>query len=382
VQEIAGVAYAEAALPPCGWRTLSRVPRPPDDSVVQATSRLLENEHLRLIFNERGEISSCLDKESMRELAAAPLNSLRMYKDVPRDWDAWDLESPYKEQPVELPEPTRFELLAVGPLAAVLRITRQLGRSVLEQEVWLRRGSRRVEFRTRVDWREKHRLLKANFPLALHAHEAIHEIQFGHLRRPTHPSRPLDADRFEVSAQRWTALAEEKRGAAVLNDCKYGVSVEGSSINLSLLRAPQAPHATADQGEHRFTYALYIWNGCFADSRVVQEACELNTPAMLLADCAGDGSILQVDAPNIVVETIKPAEDGSPDVVVRLYECSRNATDCTLSTALLFEDAVQTDMLEQALFPLPRRGGGLALAFRPFEIKTVRLRIRRPDSRA
>ncbi len=106
------------------------------------------------------------------------------------------------------------------------------------QDVSLQRGSRRIDFDSEIEWQERHKLLKVAFPVGIHANEAMHEIQFGHIRRPNHASRPFDADRFEVCNQKWTALMEENRGCAVLNDCKYGVNVVGQSINLTLLKAP------------------------------------------------------------------------------------------------------------------------------------------------
>jgi len=369
-QTIAGTVYAEAALPACGWAAVGTAV---EGTALAASTAGLENECLRLILNDRGEIVSLFDKAAGRELAAAPLNSLRLYKDTPEAYDAWDLDSTYKSLPVALDAPAQLEVLGAGPLAAVVRVTRRLHDSVLTQEIWLRRGSRTVEFRTVVDWRERHKLLKVNFPTVLHAHEAVHEIQFGHLRRPNHASRPFDADRYEVANQKWTALVEEGRGAAVLNDCKYGVNVEGGSINLTLLRSPLQPDATADQGRQAFAYAFHVWTGPFLDSDVIRAAYELNAPPLVLADYAGEGSLFTVDADNVIIETVKPAEDGSPDIVVRLYEAKRTATRCILHTTLLARQALATNMLEEDGTPLPLQDGRVALALRPFEVKTVRL---------
>jgi alpha-mannosidase len=260
---------------------------------------------------------------------------------------------------------------------ATLRVTRKLNQSTLTQEISLRRASRRVDFHTVVDWQERHKLLKVNFPVDVHANEAIHEIQFGHLRRPTHLSRPFDADRFEVSAHKWTALAEEKRGFAVLNDCKYGVNVLGRSINLTLLKSALAPDMTADQGRQEFTYAFYAWNGSLADSDMVHEAYDLNCPVLVTAGAAREAerSLFCVDAPNVILETVKPAEDGSSDVVVRLYESKRAATGCTLTTSLPVREAIQTDMLENGDKRLSCSNGQVALEFRAFEVKTIRLRL-------
>jgi len=298
-----------------------------------------------------------------------------MYKDVPTAWDAWDIDSMYALAPVALDEAARIEVVASGPLVARLRISRRLHQSTLTQEISLRRGSRQVDFHTVVDWQERHKLLKVNFPVRVHASEAIHEIQFGHIRRPNHQSRPFDSDRFEVSAHKWTALAEESRVCAVLNDCKYGVNVLGNSINLTLLKSALAPDMHADRGRQEFTYAFYAWNGGFADSPIVREAYELNCPTLVVQGAAGERSLFKVDAVNVIIETVKPAEDDSGDVVVRMYEAKRTTTRCTLSTSLPVVEAARTDMLETVQERLPHDGGRIVLQFRPFEVKTVRLRL-------
>ena len=378
VQVVDGQAWVEATIPSCGWTTLRPAGATEIASALRATGELLENEWLRVELDGRGEITSLFDKESGRELAASPCNSLRMYKDVPTAWDAWDIDSMVALTPVELGGAASIEVVAAGPLVARLRVTRQLHDSTMVQEISLRRGSRRVEFHTVVDWQERHKLLKVNFPVAVHANEAVHEIQFGHIRRPNHRSRPFDADRFEVSNHKWTALTEENRGCAVLNDCKYGVNVIGNSINLTLLKSALAPDMTADRGRQEFTYAFVAWNGSLAASPVVREAYELNCPVMAVPGAAGERSLFSVDAPNVVIETVKPAEDGSGDVVVRLYEAKRTATRCLLSTSLPVAGAAQADMLERVQGELPCGGGEIGLDFRAFEVKTVRLRLASP----
>ncbi len=379
VQVLGERRVVEAHIPSCGWTTLL-----PSDlcetaqatsGAVKATERLLENELLRVEFNERGEITSIYDKEAGRELAAGPCNAFRMYKDIPTNWDAWDIDSVYVYTPVELPEPAQMEVVASGPLVATIRVQRRLNHSTMTQEISLRRGSRRVDFATRIDWQESHKLLKVCFAVDIHANEALHEIQFGHIRRPNHKSRPFDADRFEVANHKWSALVEENRGFAVLNDCKYGVNVVGNSINLTLLRAPLAPDMTADKGMQEFTYAFYAWNGSLAESAVVREGYELNCPVLTAPGAGGERSLFSVDAANVIVETVKPAEDGSGDLVVRLYESKRAATRCVLASSLPILAALQTDMLERPQGELKVEQGRVALEFRPFEIKTVRLRM-------
>ncbi len=197
--------------------------------------------------------------------------------------------------------------------------------------------------------------------------------RFRRVRRPTRRSRPFDADRFEVPQHKWLALAEENRGVAILNDGKYGISVSRNHLNLTLLKSAVAPDMTADRGRQAFSYALYVWNGSLAESNVVREAYELNCPVMVLPGAASEPekSLFSVDAPNIILETVKPAEDDSPDVIVRLYESKRMATRCNLATALPVRAAIQTDLLENNVAGLECAEGWVSLDFRPFEIKTV-----------
>jgi alpha-mannosidase len=379
VQAMDGKLLGEVEVPACGWASVTPADRPDCGGACQtgvtASASGMENDLLRVELNDFGEITSLFDKEAGRELATGTCNALKLYKDVPGNFDAWDLDSFYMKAPVALKEKARIEVVSAGPLVACVRVHRKVNQSELTQEIILRRGSRRVDFRTVVDWNERHKVLKVAFPVDYHADEATHEIQFGHIQRPTHYSRPFDADRYEVCNHKWSALVETGRGFAVLNDCKYGLNVLGNCINLTLLRAPMAPDPEADQGKQEFTYAIYAWNGAFLESDVVREAYDLNCPVTTASGAADTASLLSVDAPNVIVETIKPAEDGSGDIVVRLYESKRTATRCTLSTSLPVKVASLTDMLEAGGQDVACESGRVPLEFGPFEVKTLRLAL-------
>ena len=378
-QTIEDKTWVEVQVPSCGWTTIKPAEITEARNTLRASKDLLENDLLRVLFNERGEIVSILDKETRRELAAGPCNSLKMYKDVPTAWDAWDIDSMYSLTPLELDEEAKIEVFAEGPMIAGIRVSRKLHSSQMTQEIILRRGSRRIDFRTVIDWQERHKLLKVNFPVNVHSHEAVHEIQFGHISRPNHESRPFDANRFEVPAQKWTALLEGDRGCAVLNDCKYGVNVSRNSINLTLMRAPLAPDMTADIGRQEFVYAFYSWNCAFAESDLIREAYDLNNPVLTMTGAAGEMSLFSVGSPNVILETVKPAEDGSGDIVLRMYESKRTAARCRVHTSLTLVEVAEADMLENPKRMLSASKNDVTLEFRPFEIKTIRLKATAPD---
>jgi alpha-mannosidase len=373
-QEVEGKCFVEVDVPACGYATVTNSADAAEENSLVARPDLIENAYLRAEFNHRGEMVRLYDKETARDLITDTANVMAMYRDMPTEYDAWNLDVTYKDMPVNLPEPATIEVVAEGPLVAILRVKRTLNDSEMTQEIVLRRDSRRIDFRTTIDWRESRKLLKVRFPFAIHTDCAISEIQFGHIDRPNHNSRPYDADRYEVPQHKWTALMESGRGAALLNDCKYGISAEDNVLALSLLRASVAPDKNADRGMQKFTYSVYTWNGPLIESDLIKEGYDLNIPPMIAQGGADKASLFELDQPNIVIETVKPAEDGSGDIVIRIYEATRNATRCTLTTTLPIKSAVATDMLEQGKEPLDFADGVLHLDFRPFEIKTIRFR--------
>ncbi|KAM7337721.1 hypothetical protein ACRRTK_003840 [Alexandromys fortis] len=186
--------------------------------------------------------------------------------------------------------------------------------SQLSQEVVLDIGCPYVRFHTEVHWHEAHKFLKVEFPARIRSPQATYEIQFGHLQRPTHYNTSWDWARYEVWAQRWIDLSECDFGLALLNNCKYGASVRGNVLSLSLLRAPKAPDVTADMGRHEFTYALMPHKGSFQEAGVIHAAYNLDFPLLALPAPgpapATTSSAFSVSSPAVVLETIKQARAG------------------------------------------------------------------------
>ena len=272
---------------------------------VKDTTLSLENNLIYVRFNEKGEMVSLTDKETGMEFLHCPSNVLRMYQDMPTFSDAWDIDSFYEQCELELEQEVDVKVECKGELYSSLVVTRRIHQSEVKQRIVLWKDSKRVDFETTVDWHETHKLLKVDFNTNIHTDEMISEIQFGHIKRPNHKSRQYDADRFEVCQHKWSALAEGNRGVAILNDCKYGISADGSRMSLTLLKAPTAPAIHTDQGVNMFTYSVLPFVGTFFDSNVIEEAYELNCPALIKEGKVLEQSLLRVSDKNVIVETIK-----------------------------------------------------------------------------
>lgn len=333
---------------------------------------VLENEKIRAELNEKGEITSFVRKDTDTEFAGSIMNRLHMFKDVPRVFDAWDIDSNYKYQEIEGARNVEARILTDGGLKASILVKGEIGNSAYEQIISLEAGADRLEVEMDVEWNELHRLLKTEFDTNIHATEGINEMQFGYVKRPTHRSRAYDKDRFEVCNHRYTALEDGGRGAAVLNDCKYGISMNKSAMELTLLRAAASPEMRADNGHHHFRYAFMAWDGSFIDSDVVREGYEFNVDPIAVKGGTDNTQIAVIDNKNIFLDTIKPAEDGSGDIILRFYEAKGAAANAKIKTCFMGKAAL-CNMLEEKKCDIEMKDGTLNLNFRGFEVKTVRI---------
>jgi alpha-mannosidase len=368
-------------VPALGAAPATPADAPPDP--VATTERSLDNGLVRIELDDDGLLTSVRDLVTGRETLApgARGNLLQLHADLPNQWDAWDIDEHYRRQRMDLTAADSITVTAAGPLVGEIRIERSFGASRISQTIRVRAGSRRVDVDNDVDWRETEKILKAAFPMDVHADRATSEIQFGHVHRPTHANTSWDAARFEVWAHRWIHVAEPGYGVALVTDSTYGHDAgrhtrEGggttTTVRLSLLRAPRSPDPAADQGRHRFTYAL-LPGATVADA--VTEGYNLNLPLRVATGGAAP-SLVRCESPAAVIEAVKLADDGSGDIVVRLYESLGGRTDAVLRTGFPLADAELVDLLERSLPDAAVEigpDGEVQLSLRPFQIATLRL---------
>ncbi|MFJ5260126.1 alpha-mannosidase [Streptomyces sp. NPDC088387] len=357
-----------------------------DRGAVAATARdggfVLDNGVLTVVVDRRGLLTSVHDRATRREAIApgAAGNLLQLHPDDPNLWSAWNLDPYYRDTVHDLDEAESVTLVEEGPLLAVVRVERTHGSSRFVQYVELAAESRQVTVRNDIDWQERDTVLKAAWPLDVHAEQESAEIQFGHVRRPTHENTSWDAARFELWAHRWVHVGERRWGAALVTDSTYGHDVRRdtredggttTTLRLSLLRAPHSPDPQADRGRHTFAYALLPGAGV---EEAVAGGYALNLP--LRPAAAQAPALVALDTTDVVVESVKLADDRSGDVVVRLYEACGGAVGARLTAGFPLAAAFDCDLLEQPEQELTPASGEPAvdLGLRPFQIRTLRLR--------
>jgi alpha-mannosidase len=350
---------------------------------------VVHNGLISVRFDADGVISSVLDVAAHRELlpAGQGANLLQLHADFPNMWDAWDIDEFYKNTVTDIRELDSLDVrMAEGQ--AEITIKRSFRKSHIRQRVRIAPDSKTITVHNDVDWHEQETLLKAAFPLDVHADHARFETQYGHIQRATHENTSWDNARFEVCAHRWVHVGEPGFGAAVINDSTYGHDVSrhpgahGSSfttVRLSLLRGPRFPDPETDQGRHEFSYGLVVG----ADVQdAVAAGYALNLP---WRGMPGGGAavepLVSTDSQAALIEAVKLADDGSGDVIVRLYEPLGARAQLTLHASFPVAAIAENNLLEQ-----PYDAGSLTLgaadasgnrairlALRPFQILTLRL---------
>lgn len=334
----------------------------------------IQTRYYDIQFNSSGEIISLYDIEETRQIIrnGEAGNRLLAFEDRPEEYDAWNIDAYYEEKQWTVDNLLEFKILENGPLRACIRIHRRFQNSEIEQDLCLYHHTRRIDFKTRVDWKEHQILLKTSFPVDVLADKATYEVQFGNVERPTHRNTSWDQARFEVCMHKWADISEYGYGVAILNDCKYGMDIRESVMRLTLLKSGIFPNPDADNEIHEFTYSLYPHKGGFREGRVIQEAYDLNCPLQAVKTAGKRAmacSYIRIEAENIFADTVKQAEDGN-GVIVRLYEAYGQRTRTRISLA--FADGKQVeecDCLERKTKELTDD----ILNFRPYEIKTLRI---------
>lgn len=347
---------------------------PPAPSPFRYDGTTLESPEFAMRFDEEGRICALRSMPANREICRPDgrLNQFFLGEDVPEAWDNWDIDEDQRLLMEPCGQLLSREVVGDGAWEFRLRSRWAIGRSsTITQDLVLVAGSPAIIFETLLDWSERHALLKVAFQTPLLPSSARHEIPFGHIERPAFRNNRFEKVKFEVCNHRWTDLSESRHGVALLNDGKYGISVDGGEMRLSLAKGGLHPDPRGDAGVQRFTYALVPHEGGFSAESVIRPACELHSPPI-----AGKGpahaSLFSISEPNILCEAVKPAEDGD-GYIIRLYEAERSSCRTRIVFGAPPAAVSLTNLLEENAGKVEVRGGAVELDFRAFQIVTLRV---------
>ncbi len=358
----------QAQLPAFGYRQYRLRPaaaEPAPAGAAIAADRTLENNRLRVRFGDDGGLA-IFDKTAGREVFRGGATGGRavVIEDLS---DTWSHNVAAYTNEIGAFGKASFRVLENGPVRAAIRVRTTYGASNLETDWYLYAGARELEARVRLDWHEHQKILKFSFPLDVDSPRATYEVPDGNIVRLT--------DGHEYPGQRWIDVTGDRAGTlyglAIINDAKYGYSVSGGDLRISIARGavyalhmpkrvlPDHEYIWQDQGIQTFRMLLVPHSGSWRESAVVRRAEEFTAPLPViyqgihLGSRPQSASFLSIDQLNIVAPAIKLAEDGSGDLIVRCYETDGKSTEGALNLPFL-----------------KTRWRG---RFRAYEIKTLRI---------
>jgi alpha-mannosidase len=274
------------------------------------------------------------------------------------------------------------KLIENGPLQAVVRVRKHFQHSTFVQDILLAAGVPRVDIRMRVDWHEKHILLKAAFPVSVRSDTATYEIPFGSIGRPTTRRTPEERAKFEVPALRWADLSGPAHGLSLLNDSKYGYDCRNNVLRLTLLRSPAWPDPHADEGAHEFTYSLFPHGSGGAGTGTMRNGYELNSRLIAVGTGSHSGelpaeySFVSIEPENLIVTALKEEEDGK-DMVIRFYEFGGRKTTARIALPSGVAEVFDANLMEQKGAKVAFDGKTALVEVKPNEITTLELRVQR-----
>ncbi len=341
-------------------------------SEISVTDSGVSTPFAEIEFDEKGYMKSFVDKRNGRQVKGEgySLNTFIVAEDLPAAWDNWDIDADLEVKFEDKSELVSREVVSHGAAALIIRSVYKItDKSTITQDAIYFADSPEIRFDTVMDWQDNHRFLKTAFDTNIHSSFARFEIQYGNVTRPTTRDDSVEKAKFEVVNHKYTDLSETRFGVALLNDSKYGISVNGGQMRLSLHKGGTRPDFEGDKGIHKTVYSFLPHIGGFCAESVIRPAYELNIPVI-----AGNGdfnavALIVPEAANVIVESIKPCEDNEKAFIVRLYEAEGTYTTCPVS---FFDGAKKveiTNMLEEVESAFE----GESLEFRPFEIKTLKI---------
>uniref|UniRef100_UPI003217A050 alpha-mannosidase n=1 Tax=uncultured Draconibacterium sp. TaxID=1573823 RepID=UPI003217A050 len=332
----------EVTLPPLGYRQvrLLDADSPSVENGVIAGVNTLENEFYKISFSSDGEIG-ILDKQSGSEVFAGGTGGCKaVVIDDPSD--TWSHGVKAFSDEIGAFGNAKIQVIQEGPVKGIIRVVSSYGDSKLTTDWALAKGSKTIEADVSLDWHEQLKMLKFSFPVNIESPTATYEVPYGHIMRATNGD--------ENPGQRWIDLTGKQNGdtygLTVINDAKYGYSVNGNDMRISVARAAVFAHHRPkklnaentyrwmDQGIHNFRMQLIPHNNSWIESKVTRLSEEFMAPPICIyqgihgGKLAKSDSLLAVDKPNVIVAAIKQAEDNN-DLVIRCVETSGVSTSAS-----------------------------------------------------
>ncbi|MFH1007024.1 MAG: glycoside hydrolase family 38 C-terminal domain-containing protein [Candidatus Latescibacterota bacterium] len=387
------VVFSAEQIPALGYRTYMLYEgevEPLSEGVRKGGSHVLENGLIQVSFDPlTGGIAHLIDRRTGVDLAVEgnPMASLEYAVERPHGMTAWVIgDLAQSTCPLSAATSNWGE---VGPYHGTVKNTYKINNSLVTVDTTIKEGDPRVEIVIKTVWLERGTpetgvpMLRFHCPLALEDLTTRYETPYGHIVRDLYDGQEVPSQRFaDVTGK---SPAGATAGLTLLNNCKYGHSMLKNALRLTLIRSSYDPDILPEIGEQEIRLALVPHGETWGPSDCIRSGAAFNHPLKVVGAGVHDGDLpttsqfLSVDAPNVILTTVKKAE-AEDALILRFYEVDGKDTDVVVTLAPemagVFAEAVEVDLLERSDAQNTARyaGGRLSVAVPAHGITSVKLR--------
>ena len=360
-------------------------------NTLKNKKNIIENKYFKVkIDKHSGWIKQITDKQNKKNILSDYGNKLQMFGNKVPLWKAWNINYTGDKYNVKY---VSGELIETGNIRTVYRLkynflkpgvrkpypTENFPTSFFTQDIILYNDLNVIDFKTEVDWWEDEIILKVIFPLNIKGYDATYEIPYGTIHRSSDLSKKSNKGKFEVPSIRWADLSEENYGVTLINNSKYGYSINKNIMSLTLLNAPLWPDPNANRGKNIITYRLYPHKGNLQKAKTIKKGYEFNNPILLFDTDKHNGklkmenSFIKILPKNILLTTIKYAE-GKKDVwVLQFYETDGKQTKAKLQFNNTPKKVTNSNFIEEDIGQINFNSNTIEINVQANEVKTLKI---------
>ena len=401
-------------IPAGGYKTFYVDPSKPgiDNTEITHSDNSFETDYYRIVIDpESGNITSLVDKATGKQYVTPgkQLNTLRIYNETKDgEMKSWTINKTTSKEDVTA---TKGKARIVhGPVCTRIESVKTWGNSQFKVYTYIYRSMPRIDYAIDAQWLETGSdstdspMLRTVFPIEQPNSTFYNDVAFNVIERPhdgllhgqptpewlKSKESPVTSERSEgqeVPAQKWVDVNDGQTGFALLNRSKYGHCYNDGELRLTLLRSAGYPDVYPNLGKFRIEYSIMPHQGNWTNG-VMLAGLDYNLPVLAAeplstslektnADRPAEQKLMEIDKPNVLMSSMKKAEDTN-ETIVRLCEMTGEQTTVRVTLPAAIAAARRVTLLEtpdnDAEAPT-FAGKDLTLTMKPHEIVTVALKL-------
>ena len=333
-------------------------------NLKKGMENFLENDYMIVKVADGG--IDIFSKKFKRSVFKEP-SKLWIYKNVPYYWDNWDIDVNTELEGRTL-APDLIEFVEDGDIRSVIKLTYEYEGSRIEEFVILYKNSDVLTLEYKIDWHTRRVFLKRIFDVNALARKALFDVDGGYVERSTTRNTNFEKARFETFMHRWISISQNGFGVAFMNDVKYGCSVNGSKIGISLLKAGIFPNFFSDEGHHEFKLGVFVHDGSNIEE-IIKRAEEFSFPIRIVKG--------KLNLPKIGISggsfKLNALRNKKDEIVLRLVEVAGKSGRCKVNLWKKFQ-IHRSNILEDDLGKIEDRTSFFEFEYEPFKMYTFLLK--------